>query len=71
MKEVRHKSLHHVNEIARKSKFIQKERKLVIALGWLGREDAGWGVMPKRYMAAFGHQTNILKLYHSDSCEML
>ena len=71
MKEVRHKSLHHVNEISRKSKFIQRERKLVVALGWPGREDSGCRVMPKRYMAAFGSQTNILKLYHGDSCEML
>ena len=43
----------------------------MVALGWPGREDSGWGVMPKRYMAALGHQTNILKLYHGDSCEML
>jgi hypothetical protein len=71
VKEVRYKSLHHVNEISRKSKFIQRERKLVVALGWPGREDSGCRVMPKRYMAAFGSQTNILKLYHGDSCEML
>ena len=43
----------------------------MVALGWPGREDSGCGVMPKRYMAAFGNQTNILKLYHGDSCEML